>query len=82
MFSIICKTELQEEQGAIGGGAALESACAGAANAASELERALVAAARDHARELVPLVEEARRWASDLRYTGKLFTYNNIMISM
>ncbi|CAK1601926.1 unnamed protein product [Parnassius mnemosyne] len=57
-----------EEQGASGSGAALESACMGATSAAGELERALVAAARDQARDLPPLAEDARRLASDLAY--------------
>ncbi|CAG4979105.1 unnamed protein product [Parnassius apollo] len=57
-----------EEQGASGSGAALESACTGATSAANELERALVAAARDQARDLPPLAEDARRLASDLAY--------------
>ncbi|CAH2050296.1 unnamed protein product, partial [Iphiclides podalirius] len=59
-----------EEQGASGSGAALESACAGATSAAGELERALVAAARDQARDLPPLAEDARRLATDLAYIG------------
>ncbi|KPJ16691.1 Alpha-catulin [Papilio machaon] len=58
-----------EEQGVgVGGGAALESACAGAAGAAGDLERALVAAARDQARDLPPLADDARRLAADLAY--------------
>lgn len=61
---------LQEEQGACGGGAALESACAGAGSASVELERALVSAARDHARDLAPLADEARRLATDLAHIG------------
>lgn len=60
----------QEEQGSSGSGAALESACAGATNAASELERALVMAARDQARDLAPLAEEAKRLAADLSHIG------------
>ncbi|KAJ2947812.1 hypothetical protein O0L34_g9600 [Tuta absoluta] len=55
-----------EEEG--GTGAAMESACAGAVGAAGELERALVAAARDQARDLAPLADEARRLASDLAH--------------
>ncbi|XP_041974988.1 alpha-catulin isoform X7 [Aricia agestis] len=55
-----------EEQG--GSGAALESACAGATSAATELEKALVVAARDQARDLAPLAEEARKLASDLAH--------------
>ncbi|CAH2102624.1 unnamed protein product [Euphydryas editha] len=55
-----------EEQG--GSGAALESACAGATSAASELERALVAAAREQARDLSSLTNEARKLASDLAH--------------
>nr|XP_053612647.1 alpha-catulin isoform X4 [Plodia interpunctella] len=61
-----------EEQGVSGAGAALESACAGATSAASELERALVASARHQARDLAPLAEEARRLASDLAHIGNL----------
>lgn len=64
---------MQEEQSggsSCGGGAALESACAGAAGAAGELERALVAAAREQARDLPPLAEDARRLAADLAYIG------------
>ncbi|XP_041974986.1 alpha-catulin isoform X5 [Aricia agestis] len=57
-----------EEQG--GSGAALESACAGATSAATELEKALVVAARDQARDLAPLAEEARKLASDLAHIG------------
>ncbi|XP_061385979.1 alpha-catulin isoform X2 [Danaus plexippus] len=57
-----------EEQAGSGSGAALESACTGATSAASELERALVAAARDQARDLAPLAEEARKLASDLAH--------------
>ncbi|XP_049877156.1 alpha-catulin isoform X2 [Pectinophora gossypiella] len=60
-----------EEEGG-GTGAALESACAGAQNAAAELERALVASARHQARDLVPLADEARRLASDLAHIGNL----------
>ncbi|XP_045453815.1 alpha-catulin [Melitaea cinxia] len=55
-----------EEQG--GSVAALESACTGATSAASELERALVAAAREQARDLSSLAEEARKLASDLAH--------------
>ncbi|XP_048489076.1 alpha-catulin isoform X2 [Plutella xylostella] len=55
-----------EEQGTCGSGAAIESACAGAGSASVELERALVSAARDHARDLPPLANEARRLATDL----------------
>nr|XP_032527453.1 alpha-catulin isoform X3 [Danaus plexippus plexippus] len=61
-----------EEQAGSGSGAALESACTGATSAASELERALVAAARDQARDLAPLAEEARKLASDLAHIGNL----------
>ncbi|CAH0724793.1 unnamed protein product, partial [Brenthis ino] len=57
-----------EEQGGSGTGAALESACTGATSAASELERALVVAARDQARDLAPLADEARKLASDLAH--------------
>lgn len=62
---------IQEEQGSSGTATALESACTGATSAASELERALVAAARDQARDLAPLADEAKRLASDLAYIGK-----------
>ena len=48
----------------------MESACTGATGAASELERALVAAARDQARDLAPLADEARKLASDLAHIG------------
>ncbi|XP_073957828.1 alpha-catenin related isoform X4 [Choristoneura fumiferana] len=57
-----------EEQGAMGSGAALESASTGATSAAAELERALVEAARDQARDLAPLADDARRLASDLAH--------------
>ncbi|KAG6455213.1 hypothetical protein O3G_MSEX009096 [Manduca sexta] len=57
-----------EEQGSMGSGAALESACTGATGAASELERALVAAARDQARDLTPLADDAKKLASDLAH--------------
>lgn len=60
----------KEEQGPNGSGAALESACAGAISAAGELERALVAAARDQARDLAPLADEAKRLAADLAHIG------------
>ncbi|XP_068626620.1 alpha-catulin [Battus philenor] len=59
-----------EEQGSSGSGAALESACTGATSAAGELERALVAAAREQARDLPPLADDARRLATDLAYIG------------
>ncbi|XP_046963493.1 alpha-catulin isoform X3 [Vanessa cardui] len=55
-----------EEQG--GSGAALESACTGATSAASELERALVSAAREQARDLSSLADDARKLASDLAH--------------
>ncbi|XP_039757156.1 alpha-catulin [Pararge aegeria] len=57
-----------EEQNGNSSGAALESACTGATSAASELERALVVAARDQAKDLAPLAEEARKLASDLAH--------------
>ncbi|XP_050666245.1 alpha-catulin isoform X2 [Leptidea sinapis] len=57
-----------EEQGSSGTLAALESSCAGAISAASELERALVVAARDQAKDLAPLAEQARKLASDLSH--------------
>nr|XP_037866990.1 alpha-catulin isoform X3 [Bombyx mori] len=63
-----------EEQGGISSSAALESACTGATGAASELERALVAAARDQARDLAPLADEAKRLASDLAHIEKLIS--------
>lgn len=62
----------QEEQAASSGGAALESACTGATSAAGELERALVAAARNQARDLAPLADEAKRLATDLAHIGNL----------
>lgn len=55
--------------------AALESACTGAASAVTQLERALVSAARDQARELAPLAEDARRLTSDLARIGRYFNY-------
>ncbi|CAF4791319.1 unnamed protein product [Pieris macdunnoughi] len=61
-----------EEQGVSGTLAALESACAGATTAAGELERALVAAARDQARDLASLAEQARKIATDLAHIGNL----------
>ncbi|XP_050666246.1 alpha-catulin isoform X3 [Leptidea sinapis] len=61
-----------EEQGSSGTLAALESSCAGAISAASELERALVVAARDQAKDLAPLAEQARKLASDLSHLGNL----------
>ncbi|KAI8438391.1 hypothetical protein MSG28_010934 [Choristoneura fumiferana] len=63
-----------EEQGAMGSGAALESASTGATSAAAELERALVEAARDQARDLAPLADDARRLASDLAHIGDRHT--------
>ncbi|XP_045773518.1 alpha-catulin isoform X3 [Maniola jurtina] len=57
-----------EEQNGNSSGAALESACTGATSAASELERALVVAARDQAKDLAHLAEEARKLASDLAH--------------
>ncbi|XP_069362088.1 alpha-catulin isoform X8 [Maniola hyperantus] len=57
-----------EEQNGNSSGAALESACTGATSAASELERALVVAARDQAKDLAHLAEEARKLASDLSH--------------
>lgn len=68
----------QEEQGAVGSGAALESACTGATSAASELERALVAAARDQARDLTPLADEAKRLATDLAHIGTFDSYKSV----
>ncbi|XP_069362075.1 alpha-catulin isoform X1 [Maniola hyperantus] len=59
-----------EEQNGNSSGAALESACTGATSAASELERALVVAARDQAKDLAHLAEEARKLASDLSHIG------------
>lgn len=50
----------------------MESACVGATSAASELERALIAAARDQARDLPPLANEARLLATDLAHIGNL----------
>lgn len=70
----------QEEQGAMGSGAALESASTGATSAAAELERALVEAARDQARDLAPLADDARRLASDLAHIGTITTYLLIAI--
>ncbi|GBP22003.1 Alpha-catulin [Eumeta japonica] len=57
-----------EESGGSVGCAPLESASAGATSAVAELERALVAAARDQARDLAPLADDARRLASELAH--------------
>lgn len=64
----------------MGSGAALESASTGATSAAAELERALVEAARDQARDLAPLADDARRLASDLAHIGTITTYLLIAI--
>ncbi|XP_013135220.1 PREDICTED: alpha-catulin isoform X4 [Papilio polytes] len=70
LVAVAVSMEEQSGGSSCGGGAALESACAGAAGAAGELERALVAAAREQARDLPPLAEDARRLAADLAYIG------------
>ncbi|KAJ0182580.1 hypothetical protein K1T71_001949 [Dendrolimus kikuchii] len=72
---LVAVTVSLEEQGTTGCGAALESACTGATSAASELERALVAAARDQARDLAPLADEAKRLASDLAHIVEVNSY-------